>query len=262
MALISPYEIRLLRPETTAGAGGQLVLLILLDVATGLSAVGWAAGVAFAVTTWALLTRARSLVPPKSFGPANAVTLIRTTLVGGVTALVAESFAGDPRITALVSLTTVALLLDAVDGQVARRTGTQSAFGARFDMEADAFLILILSVHVAASLGAWVLLIGSMRYVFVAAARPLPWLNGPLPPSGARKTVAVLQGVILLTAAADLLPLVAARLLVLSALISLIWSFGRDVRGLWYRRGHGRTRAARPHPRRATPVEELPYERV
>ena len=39
-----------------------------------------------------------------------------------------------------------ALALDGVDGQVARRTGTASELGARFDMEVDAFLILVLSV--------------------------------------------------------------------------------------------------------------------
>ena len=37
-------------------------------------------------------------------------------------------------------------VLDAVDGHVARRTGTATAFGARFDMEVDAFLIVVLSV--------------------------------------------------------------------------------------------------------------------
>ena len=36
-------------------------------------------------------------------------------------------------------------LLDLVDGWVARRTGTASPFGARFDLETDAALILVLS---------------------------------------------------------------------------------------------------------------------
>lgn len=133
----------------------------------------------------------------------------------------------------LVVLTAVALALDAVDGQVARRTGTESPLGARFDMEVDAFLILVLSVYVAMSLGAWVLLIGVMRYVFVAAARALPWLNGPLPPSMARKTVAAMQGIVLLVAAAGVLPLLAAHTAVLVALALLVWSFGRDIRWLW-----------------------------
>ena len=51
----------------------------------------------------------------------------------------------------LVVLAAVALVLDGVDGQVARRTGTVSALGARFDMEVDAFLMLVLSVYVASS---------------------------------------------------------------------------------------------------------------
>ena len=49
-------------------------------------------------------------------------------------------------ITALVTLSTVALVLDAVDGQVARRTGTATPLGARIDGEVDAFLILLLSI--------------------------------------------------------------------------------------------------------------------
>jgi phosphatidylglycerophosphate synthase len=35
-------------------------------------------------------------------------------------------------------LSTAVLMLDGVDGRVARRTGSQTGFGARFDMELDA----------------------------------------------------------------------------------------------------------------------------
>jgi phosphatidylglycerophosphate synthase len=161
------------------------------------------------------------------------VTLGRATLVGGVTALVADSFESAPPVTLLVGLTAVALLLDGVDGKVARRTGTSTALGARFDMEVDAFLILVLSVYVSTQLGPWVLLIGGMRYAFVAAARLAPWLNAPLPPSFARKTVAAVQGIALLLAGAELLPHLANLAIVALALGSLLWSFGRDVRWLW-----------------------------
>ena len=41
-----------------------------------------------------------------------------------------------------------------------------------------------------------------MRYAFVAAPGSCPWLNAPLPPSMARKTVAALQGVVLVVAGA------------------------------------------------------------
>ena len=179
MTLSNTYDTRLLRRGDRRGAGVQLLLLVLLGTAIGLGPAGWLTGLAFAVATWAVLTRALHRARPRPFGPANRVTLARATLVGGVTALVADSFVSPPPVTVLVALTAVALILDAVDGKVARRTGTSSALGARFDMEVDAFLILVLSVYVSTSLGAWVLLIGAMRYVFVAAARVLPWLRGP-----------------------------------------------------------------------------------
>ncbi|NBM16247.1 CDP-alcohol phosphatidyltransferase family protein [Streptomyces sp. GC420] len=233
MALNNTYDTRLFRQETVFGAGAQLLLLAVLGAAIGLGPAGWLTGVAFTAATWAVLDRALSRCWLSSFGPANRVTLARATLVGGVTALVADSFESPPPVTVLVALTAVALVLDAVDGRVARRTGTSSALGARFDMEVDAFLILVLSVHVATSLGPWVLCIGVMRYAFVAAARVLPWLRAPLPPSHARKTVAALQGIALLAAAPGVLPRPPAFAAVLLALGLLVWSFGRDVRWLW-----------------------------
>ncbi|BFO17282.1 hypothetical protein SHKM778_36700 [Streptomyces sp. KM77-8] len=127
----------------------------------------------------------------------------------------------------------MALILDGVDGKVARRTGTSTPLGARFDMEVDAFLILVLSVYVSMAMGPWVLLIGGMRYVFVAAARVWPWLTAPLPPSTARKTVAALQGVLLLVAGAALLPHMVNVGVAALALGLLLWSFGRDVLWLW-----------------------------
>ncbi|MBB5126451.1 phosphatidylglycerophosphate synthase [Streptomyces albaduncus] len=215
------------------GAGVQILLLALLGTAIGMGPAGWLTGLAFAVATWAVLSRALHRSRPRSFGAANRVTLGRAVLVGGVTALVAESFRDSPPVPLFVGLTAVALILDGVDGKVARRTGTSTPLGARFDMEVDAFLILVLSVYVAMAMGPWVLLIGSMRYVFVAAARVWPWLAAPLPPSTARKTVAALQGVLLLVAGADLLPYTVNLGVVVLALGLLVWSFGRDVLWLW-----------------------------
>ncbi|ELP71151.1 CDP-alcohol phosphatidyltransferase family protein [Streptomyces turgidiscabies] len=242
MALNNTYEARLVQQETALGAGLQVLLLALIGSAIGLGPAGWLTGLAFAIATWAVLSRALHRSGSKSFGPANRVTLGRATLVGGVTALVADSFVSSPPVTLFVGLTAVALLLDGVDGKVARRTGTCSTLGARFDMEVDAFLILVLSVYVSMSLGPWVLLIGGMRYAFVAAARVLPWLNAPLPPSTARKTVAALQGILLLLGASGYLPHTATQAVVALALGTLVWSFGRDI--LWlYRTSRPRTTA-------------------
>ncbi len=84
--------------------------------------------------------------------------------------------------------------------------------------------------------GPWVLAIGAMRYAFVAAMRPWPWLERPLPESRRRKLVCVWQvGSLLLC----LLPAVggapAAPLLAL-ALALLAWSFAVDVRWLHAKR--------------------------
>ncbi|MFB7330050.1 CDP-alcohol phosphatidyltransferase family protein [Streptomyces adustus] len=233
MALNNTYDARLVQQETAVGAGVQILLLALLGTAIGMGPAGWVTGLTFAIATWAVLSRALHRSGLRSFGPANRVTLGRATLVGGVTALVADSFESTPPVTLLVGLTAVALILDGVDGKVARRTGTSTALGARFDMEVDAFLILVLSVYVSMEVGPWVLLIGGMRYAFVAAARVWPWLNNALPPSTARKTVAALQGILLLLAGSGLLPYAADFGVALLALALLVWSFGRDVLWLW-----------------------------
>lgn len=246
MALNITYEARLVQQEPAVGAGVQILLLALLGSAIGMGPAGWLTGLVFAVATWAVLSRALHRSQLRSFGPANRVTLGRATLVGGVTALVADSFESSPPATLLVALTAVALILDGVDGKVARRTGTSTALGARFDMEVDAFLILVLSVYVAMDLGPWVLLIGAMRYGFVAAARVAPWLNAPLPPSFARKTVAAVQGVCLLVAGSQLLPYAVNLAVVVPALGSLLWSFGRDVLWLWRNAGRVEEEAAAP----------------
>jgi phosphatidylglycerophosphate synthase len=130
----------------------------------------------------------------------------------------------------------VALVLDAVDGVVARRTGTASSLGARFDMEVDAFLLLVLSAYVARTVGAWVLAIGVMRYLFVAAGWALPWLRGRLPSRYWRKVVAATQGIVLVIAASGVLPAWLATVALVVALGLLVESFGRDVAWLWRRR--------------------------
>ncbi len=78
--------------------------------------------------------------------PANQVTLVRAILVGGVAVLGIESLAGHPHPWPLALLAAIALGLDALDGKVARRTGTVTAFGARF--VATAMIMRLSSVFV------------------------------------------------------------------------------------------------------------------
>ena len=215
------------------GLAAHLILLTALAATVGLSAAGWLAGTAYAVVLSVVLGVGLRRTGMRALGPANAVTLGRATLVGGVTALVVTSFAAPVPLPVLVTLVGVALALDGVDGQVARRTNSTTKLGARFDMEVDAFLILVLSVFVAGTFGWWTVAMGAFRYVFVAASWAWPWLNAPLPPRFSRKVVAAVQGVALVVATASLLPDAVAFLVLAAALASLTWSFGRDVQWLW-----------------------------
>lgn len=136
--------------------------------------------------------------PHRRFGYANLVTAFRGSLVSltGATVICFESLhQADTVLWALVGVVTLALALDGIDGYLARKYRQESELGARFDMEVDALLILILSVAAAvlAKAGAWVLLIGLMRYGFVAAGWFFPALAADLPPSFRRKLVCVVQ---------------------------------------------------------------------
>jgi phosphatidylglycerophosphate synthase len=215
-----------------------------VSATAGLGVAGWIAGLATGSAATALLVTARMRSDQPEIHPADWVTLTRAVLIAGVAGLVADSFGRPVPVTALVTLSTVALVLDAVDGQVARRTGTATPLGARIDGEVDAFLILLLSIAVSQDYGAWVLVIGAARYALLLAGWLIPWLAAPLPPRYWGKVVAAVQGIVLTVAASGLLDRRAGMIAVAAALLLLAESFGRAV--IWlYRTGAG------PHTRRA-----------
>ena len=231
--------MRLLAGQAATGVIGGLVLLAVLAHTVGLGPAGWAIGVAYLLVLAGALIRAERRSGRTRLGPADAVTLTRAVLVGGLTALVADSFAvpASAPVAVMVALASLALALDAVDGKVARRTGTVTPVGARFDMEVDAFLVLVLASYDVRLLGGWVLLIGLARYVLMAAGWVLPWLNGPTPPRFWAKVVAAVQGIVLTVVASDLLPRPAATGLALVAVAMLAESFGRQI---WWLYRHAR----------------------
>ena len=227
-----------------SGLIAQAMLIVALAGAAGAghSRAGWAVGVSSALVVDGALARGLVRYGAARLRPADWVTLTRATLAVGVAVLVADSFHQAISVPLLVSLSAVALALDAVDGWVARRTRSVAPLGARFDGEVDAFLILVLSVYVASSTAVWVVVIGLARYAFLVAGWAWPCLRAPLPARTWRKVVAATQGVVLTVAAAGVLPPGVTRAGLLAALALLAESFGRDVRWLWRRR----TQGARP----------------
>jgi phosphatidylglycerophosphate synthase len=208
---------------------------IAVNQAEPLPLVGWLTLAAYATVSNVLLAVGLHRRRTTRFGSANVVTTVRSTLVGLITALVATSLVSPISVPLLVGLCVPALALDAVDGWLARRTGSASELGARYDMEVDAFLLLALSVYVAQAVGVWVLAIGAMRYVFVAVGWVFPWFRATLPVRYWRKVVTAAQGIALTAAASGLLPGIAVAMVAL-ALLLLVESFGRDVLWLVLRR--------------------------
>jgi phosphatidylglycerophosphate synthase len=226
------------RPRPPRGAAVGLAAIVVLTAAA-LAALPFAgrlapaAGLlALAATGAVVLDRLATFHPHPRFGLGNAVTAVRA---GGTAVFVALALepglvAGRAAWTAL-GLALALLALDGVDGWLARRQGLASAFGARFDMEVDALLVLALAALAfgLGKAGGWVLAIGLMRYAFVAAGRLVPALAAPLPPSARRRAVCAFQiGALALLLAPPVAPPLSA-MLAAAALAALAGSFAADV---------------------------------
>lgn len=175
--------------------------------------------------------------PFRKFGIANLVTTLRVTLVALIAGLLGEVLS--PLATMTVAATgLIVSIFDGVDGFLARRTRMASTFGARFDMETDAVFILVLSALAwrAEKAGAWILLAGLMRYLFVAAMAMCAWMRRQEPPSFRRKAICVVQ---VLGLSLVMLPAFTPPLSVwwcAFVLTTLTYSFGVDILWLWRHR--------------------------
>lgn len=183
---------------------------------------------AFAAVAW--LTQRH--YPHVRFGAANTITLLRVSLT---VALLVSVWIGPVTGWTVAGVAAVALALDGVDGWLARRQGLTSGFGARFDMEVDAALALILALHALRGdpVGPEIMVLGVMRYLFIGTACLQPWLAAPLYPSWRRKAICVLQIATLIALQPPIIPDGVGIILARIAAAALIWSFLRDI--LWLR---------------------------
>lgn len=216
-----------------AGLAGLAVLVCGCVILRAQGAWGWIMPSLSFLLLWLLVALlARRHYPHDRFGPANSITLIRAAMT---CALLAPLSSGVATGWTVAMIAGAALILDGVDGWLARRSGLTSDFGARFDMEIDAFLALLLAVHayIGTAAGAEVLALGLIRYVFVAAALPWPFLSQPLPQRWRRKAICVIQLASLIILQLPGLPDDAAITLTRLALALVLWSFAVDV--IWLR---------------------------
>ncbi len=163
-------------------------------------------------------------------GAANQVTLFRGALVALLAGLWGEQ-ASSLTSAVAVAVATAVIVLDGVDGRLARHLGTASGFGARFDMETDAAFVAVLAVLVwqFGKAGPWVLLSGLMRYLFAAVAAGVPRLQRPVPSTMRGKTIAVLQMLALMVALAPFCDRPASAWVAAAGLTALMLSFALDV---------------------------------
>lgn len=225
-----------LSPPAQFLAVGGVLLLGLIALSAGLtggvSKPGVLLAAGFYVLALVLALRALRGYPHATIGLCNVVTVLRLMLVAGLVAALVSPAVGPWPIFGIAS---VAFLLDGVDGRLARRDGYVSEFGAKFDIEVDAVLALVLAIHayLGGHAGALVLFLGLPRYIFWGAQFKMPWLAAELPARFSRKLVCVVQIAVLIAVLAPVFDRPFTDVLAGFAAVALIWSFGRDVRWLW-----------------------------
>ncbi len=130
--------------------------------------LAFAAAVSFSLLGWGNRGSHSARV---GFGLANTITSARLLLTLGLM-LSWEPVPG----WALAATVFVLLILDGVDGKVARSRKESSTFGAHFDVEVDAMMVTTLScmLLLRGQAGYWVLLAGLWRYIYLATVHLIP----------------------------------------------------------------------------------------
>jgi phosphatidylglycerophosphate synthase len=159
--------------------------------------------------------------------------MVRGAMVALLAGLLGENTSGATA-AAAVTVASIAMVLDGVDGWLARRYGTASEFGARFDMETDAVFVAVLALLVwqFGKAGSWVLLSGLMRYLFAGAVSLFPRLQRPVPSTNRARTIAVLQMIVLIVALTPRCNPAVSAWIAAVGLLALSLSFLLDVRWL------------------------------
>lgn len=153
---------------------GALVVALFLHRAAPVAAGGLASLGALVATNLGAFT------PSGRFGWANTVTACRAALVWAVGTRLNQA----PE-TALALVVLALFALDGLDGWLARRHSSASEFGALFDMETDAYFVLVveLVLYQRGVCGAWILVTGVLRYVYVLVRAFVPARRPDVPRS-------------------------------------------------------------------------------
>jgi phosphatidylglycerophosphate synthase len=123
------------------------------------------------------------------------------------------------------------LLLDWFDGFFARYLNETSKFGAIFDQETDAFLLLILtlSLYLNHNVPITIFLIPSYRYVFLILGLHFKWLKNTLPESYLRKVICSITILLLIICHMQSLSINHVQIISILAFLMITFSFTKDI---------------------------------
>lgn len=171
----------------------MLVGVVLSYLASTISAVLILGSLSFLGYLFTQFRHVRHLRPYGGY--ANWVTTTRC--FGLIITFFFEPKLGDLQ---LLSILVLWLLLDGLDGYLARKYNASSAFGARLDMETDAYFVLCLSLLLSLknSSISWIILLGLWRYCYVVLLQLSKVKTQPEPTSYFKKASTVFTIVALL----------------------------------------------------------------
>ncbi len=165
--------------------------------------------------------------------PADVVTLGRgvVVLVAAVLVVAALLTGAGTRTWWVVGLGVLGWASDALDGYVARRTGTVTARGALLDSGVDGALVLVMALAVA-PVAPWALVGGLLYPLFLLVQAGRPAWRRTLPPRPWRRVAGGATTGTLVVGAAPFWPDAAVQVAVAVAVVLVTWSFVVDVRWL------------------------------
>ncbi len=134
----------------------------------------------------------------------------------------------------LLIIFTISIILDAIDGFLARFLNQVSKFGEKFDLEIDTFLLflLCLSLYKNIDIGLYVFLIPLYRYAFFILQFRFKWLQHSLPESFRRKLICSTVTILLIFCHLSFLNKYIIITTIISSILLITFSFLKDI--IWF----------------------------
>ena len=139
----------------------MLVLIVLTLVTEKIELLSLGAIISFSSLIHRFSKDLGKMKPPGGY--ANWVTGFRLVLI-----LIGSFLFGVVSKNVILAIMLTAVLLDVVDGFLARKYDQASNFGSFFDMEVDAFFVLLMCFYYYQfeGIGWWILIPGALRYIY------------------------------------------------------------------------------------------------